>query len=342
MKVLIGGQIEKGGTVNFCVKAFRTLGVEVVVVNYNEYFHLSFVNRVVNKFLKTPWYFGVGVLNSVLIEKTEKFSPDFVLLFKPVFIFPKTVEKMKKITKVFSWYPDFILFTKTASTLFFQSIPLYDAHFSFNFENAEELKKLGVKNSFFLPCAFDPDCHAPSKILEKEKTESGSDIVFVGTYAKERRSEYLERLCGDGYDIKIYGNGWEGHPKNSCLWRNGCIRSKTLHCRDMSKTLSLSKVVVAFVRDHNKETLACRTYEIPACGAFMLHQRTSKIGEVLEEGKEAEFFSSYEEMRKKIDFYLKNEDLRKEIAERGKNRVLREDLFIHRIEKIFEVFKELG
>ncbi len=58
----------------------------------------------------------------------------------------------------------------------------------------------------------------------------------------------------------------------------------------MSRVLNASKITLSFIREHNKETLACRTYEIPVAGGFMLHQRTEKTGEALEEDKEAVFF----------------------------------------------------
>lgn len=341
MKVLIIGRNAKGGTEYSVFKAFLSAGVDAEFVDSDKYFKQSILCRIFNKLRKTPKYLGAGRLNKFVINKVKEFSPDFILFLKPILIYPKTVTELKKYTKVFSWYPDYIKFTKTSSVDFLNSIPLYNCHFSFNFANAGELEKRGAKKSFFLPCAADPDIHAPVSISEKEKEKFGADVVFVGTYANEKRSEYLERLCNDGYNIKIYGDGWKKHPKNSCLWKRKCIQSKALYCEDMSKVLNASKITLAFVREHNDETLACRTYEIPATGGFMLHQRTAKTAEALEEDKEGVFFSSYEEMKEKIDFYLKNEDKRKEIIKNGRERIMHEDLFIHRIRYIVEVFEKL-
>lgn len=341
MKVLFGGEIKKDNTDNFVFNAFKQLKIEVELVDSSEYFKISFLNRVINKFRKTPYYFGVKSFNERLIEKTKKFQPDFILLIKPILILPKTVSKLTKITKVFSWYPDYVLFPKTCSTYFYQSIPLYDCHFSFNFENSKELLKFGAKKSIFLPCAADLTCHYPVLASPEEAKNLGADIIFVGTYADEERVWYLEKLCQEGYDIKIYGNSWEKCPKNYCLVKKGYIQFKAVCCEEMSKVFNASKIVLSFVREHNKETLACRTYEIPASGGFMLHQRTAKTDEVFKEGEEAEFFGSYGEMKEKIDFYLKNENLRKKIIQKGRERVLLENLFIHRVQYIIEVFKQL-
>jgi len=341
MKVLIVGKKIAGSSSFLSFKAFQEISINVQILCSNGYSSESLINRIFNKFCDTPEYWGTKNFNEAIIKKTKEFMPDFILFFKPILISPSTITELKKYTKVFSWYPDYIPFHKTASVDFFNSIPLYDCHFSFNFANVEELKNKGAKLSFFLPCAADPDYHKPVGVSDQERKELGADVVFVGTYAKEKRSEYLERLCQDGYNIKIYGDGWENHPKSSCLWQKNYIQSKSFYGEGMSKVLDASKITLAFVREHNKETLACRTYEIPAAGGFMLHQRTAKTGEALEEDKEGVFFSTYEEMKEKIDLYLKNENLRKEIIKNGRERVLKEDLFIHRVQRIIEVFNGL-
>jgi len=344
LKVLLGGDAAyKAGSEIFIFNAFNQLNVETRLVDFSEYFRLSFLNKAFNKFRKVPCYWGVDPLNKALIEKTKEFRPNFVLLMKPIHVLPETVKELKKIAKVFSWYPDYVLFPKTCSTYFYKSIPFYDYHFSFNFENAKELKKRGAKESLFLPCAADLSCHYPVKVSPEEAKKIGADVVFLGTFAQEERFFYLEKLCREGYNVKIYGGSWEKCPKDSCLIKNGCIQFKVVNCEEMSKVFNASKIVLSFVRSHNKELLGCRTYEIPACGAFMLHVRTEKTSEVFKEGEEADFFSSYEEMKNKIDFYLKNDELRKKIAAAGYQKIISGGcLFIDRVKVIIDVFNNLG
>ncbi len=185
MKVLIIGRKTTGNTSAISFKAFQELGISTELLCSDDYFSESLANRIFNKFRRVPKYWGIEPFNEAVVKKAEEFKPNLILFFKPIYFSPSTIIKLKKITKVFSWYPDYIPFPKTASVDFFDSIPFYDCHFSFNFMNVEELKKKGAKISFFLPCAADPDCHTPVGVSTEEKKELGADVVFIGTYAKE-------------------------------------------------------------------------------------------------------------------------------------------------------------
>ena len=327
LKILLVGDASPQDRIIFYRNAFKRLGCEVEILNTRGIYKVSFLNRVLNRFVfKTPIYFGTKKLNLTVIKKAEENKPDFILFFKPAYIYPSALLKIKSYgIKIFSWYPDDIFYSKNSSRFFYKSISLYDCHFSTKSFNIKELIDFGAKKAIFLPHAVDLSCHHPVKVSAAEKEQLGADIVFIGTYADDKRNDYLERLCQDGYDIKIYGNGWHKHPKNSCLFKKGFIKFKDAYCEDSSKIFNASKIILAFLRKHNRDAQTGRTYEIPACGAFMLHERTDEAMAIFEEGREVDFFESYEELKKKINFYLSHEEKRNEIARRGYFKTLTPD-----------------
>jgi spore maturation protein CgeB len=97
--------------------------------------------------------------------------------------------------------------------------------------------------------------------------------------------------------------------------------------------------------DQGDETTT-RSFEIPACGGFMLHERTPELLEFYEEGKEVAAFGSVEELASKIDHYLAHPEERHAIARAGYARCvpaysyddrMKEILHYHQIHSIAQV-----
>ena len=69
----------------------------------------------------------------------------------------------------------------------------------------------------------------------------------------------------------------------------------------------------------------------------MLAERTDEHLSYFEEGKEAEFFSSINELIDKVKYYLSHEDQRIQIAQSGRNRCIHSGYtYKHRLKEIFE------
>ena len=64
-----------------------------------------------------------------------------------------------------------------------------------------------------------------------------------------------------------------------------------------------------------------RSFETPACGAFMLAERTEEHQEFFQEDRESVFFDSIDELVDKVRYYIKHEPQRIQIARAGYERV---------------------
>jgi spore maturation protein CgeB len=60
-----------------------------------------------------------------------------------------------------------------------------------------------------------------------------------------------------------------------------------------------------------------RTFEAPACGAFLLNERTPEHLKLLEENRDAAYFSSKAELVEKVRYYLWRENERERIRRSG-------------------------
>ncbi len=345
MKILLVGENFRGAVLESIYNNLIKLGVSAEMINTHDFFKVSFLNRVLNKLLRVPHYFGPGVkkINEIVLRRTLKGGFDFILFMKPILIYPETILEIKKYSKIICLSMDKISYSKVNSDYFYSSLPLFDL-FLFN-SSADDIKRakneFGAKKTYFLPFTADSNCYHPVEIPSVDKKKFGVDIVFIGTYAKnEKRVEYMERLCQEGYDVKMYGNNWNKLPWNSCLRRKNKIVSGNTPCEKMAKVIGVSKIILAFMREQINEPIACRTFEIPLCGGFMLHQKTKEAEEFLLPDKEAVFFDSYEEMKNKIDFYLQHPKLRDKIAKAGHRKILNcGTLNVDQVKKMVEILK---
>ena len=78
-----------------------------------------------------------------------------------------------------------------------------------------------------------------------------------------------------------------------------------------------AKIALGLLRSANRDRHTMRTFEIPACGAFLCAQRTDEHEELFREGTEAVFFNDPDELKSQITRYLDDEDARTRIAAAG-------------------------
>ena len=84
-----------------------------------------------------------------------------------------------------------------------------------------------------------------------------------------------------------------------------------------------------------------KTFEIPACGGFMLTKRTEDQLEFFPEDIGAVYFSTEEELIEKIRYYLKNEDKRNSIAAKGLE-IANSHRYSDRMQTVMDRYKQLA
>lgn len=258
--------------------------------------------------------------NSQIIEKINSTYYDIVWIDKGVTIFPETLQYIKKKspkTLLISYSPDNMALRHNQSQQYLECIPLYDHIITNKSYILEDMRKLGAKDIRFVNNSYESTFHYPRTLTSEDYKEIGGDIGFVGAWEKER-SESILYLAQHGLNVRVWGGGkW---LKYKGMYPNLTIEDKGLYSESYSKSFQAFKISLCFLRKINFDLQTTRTVEIPACGGFMMAERTSEHQAMFEEGKEAAFFSTNEELLEKCKYYLFHEEERKQIATAGLKR----------------------
>ncbi|WP_166332531.1 CgeB family protein [Sphingobacterium chungjuense] len=321
MKILSVGSFN--GLSNTCLHrnwALTEIADEIDMVNIREK-PTSWLYRVANKLFQkgvsVPLPDDSNANKQILkfVQKSVNTPYDIVWVDKGLMINASTLRKIKKInpkTSIVSYSPDNMVLRHNQSVNYLEGIPLYDIHFTTKSYVIDELKRLGAKRVVFTNKHYEHTFHYPRNLSSEEIERLGGDVGFIGMWEQERCDSILF-LAKNGIKVKVFGGGkWQDYKDVENLEVLPAVYSE-----DYSKALQAFKISLCFLRKINADLQTSRSMEIPACGGFMLAERTSEHLTLFSEGKEAEFFSSNEELLQKCHYYLKHDNERTQIVDAG-------------------------
>ena len=263
----------------------------------------------------------VGI-NQKIREQAKKDPPDCLWILKVPTLWPSTLRYVRKNCpdcKIVFYSEDDMFAHHNRTRFFDRCIPYFDVIFTTKSYNAnpEELPVLGARKVVFVDKAYHKERHNPYP--PEEGAAFGAPVGFIGTFENERAASMLH-LAKNGIPVRIWGSHWpeswlSKHP-------NLKIEGTSLYGEDYPRALCATLINLAFLRKANRDQQTDRSMEIPACGAFMLTERTPEHLRLFEEGKEAEFFDTDEELLEKVNYYLQNQNLCKVIGQAGRERCI--------------------
>ena len=261
-------------------------------------------------------------VNRRILDAIENFSFDVIWIEKGNMVWPWTLRKIRKYaaaTKLISCSEDDMYATHGHSLWYRVGLRYYNMVFTTKMYNLEELKLFGAKQINLFLDSYDEKNHKPVSLTPKERERFACDVGAIGAFEKER-AESMLYLAEHGIKVSVWGGNWE---KMVNLHPNLQIKNEFLFGENYSKAICATKINLNFLRKINRDEVTSRSVEIPACGGFMLGERTKRHLDFFEEGKEAEFFHSNEDMLQKVKYYLENPEEREKIARAGRERCLK-------------------
>src|SRR5262249_50433784 len=145
-------------------------------------------------------------------------------------------------------------------------------------------------------------------------------VVFVGHYEDDGRLDCLQALFKESIKLRLFGTGWTKENMGDLYDSLGPVRP--VYLDEYVKALCCAKLCLSFVSKLNRDSYTSRTFEIPACRAVLLSERTDDVHLFYKDDEEAVFFSSPEEAVRKARILLADEEMRLSIAEGGYKRCI--------------------
>lgn len=313
-----------GANDNSFVSAFRRLGHSTRVVSDEIFFPVGWTSarlKALRRVLTKPI---IREFQAAFRREAADFSPDLVFVFKGAFIDGRTLRAAKAAGAVaVNFYPDIGL--SDAGPYVLDALPFYDWIFNTKSFRVDEMRaKLGMAHVSFMPHAFDPEVHRPVDLDAFAKENYRCDASFIGTWTPKKEKMLLD-VCSalPNVRLKIWGRYWERAGPGISRFVTG----REVTGLEYAKAIRASRISIAILVERmpgfpQGDLTTARTFEIPASGGFMLHERTDEARGFFEEGRECAMFAGSAELVEKLRYYLAHDEERKAIAEAGFRRAI--------------------
>ena len=272
--------------------------------------------------LLTPRIFA---FNRAILETAERMRAQVVWIEKGTEVFPRTLRALRRDPSrilVYHNTDDWKARTRLHQLhwrFLLRGLRVYHLHFTSNLHNVKEFQELRLPSVHHMELAANPVYPEPEPVPAAERRALGAEVGFIGHWepATERA---LRRVAEAGLALKIYGPAWDRADLSGAL--GAAVQGRPVIGLEYMRAILSFDVNVGIVSKWNRNHTASRTFQIPALGAFLLHERNEVVTELFREGVEAEFFGSDDELVEKCRYYVAHPDERARIAEAGKRRCI--------------------
>ena len=322
LKVLYVGDLWEGSTALHRMQALAALGARIVPVDTlppaAQKAQGRFHRRVQRRLFGPPDLAGA---NDAIRRLAARERPDLIWVDKGVTIDPATLREARSASGcvIAGYSPDDMMNPGNLCRRYVRGLPEYDVYFTTKSYGVEDLERLGAREVRFVGNAYDPRTHRPVVLDGERRRALGGPVGFVGMWERERAAS-IGRIAAAGVPVRVWGGGWERWRCDAPSLR---VEPRPVFADEYAQALCAFDINLCFLRKANRDLQTTRSIEIPACGAFMLAERTDEHRELFEEGREAEFFGDDDELLDKIRFYLARPALREAIARAGLERCVR-------------------
>jgi spore maturation protein CgeB len=318
MKILYTGPLVPGDTCELRRHALERLGHETIAVDSVPFVERQGLARRVERRLR------LGPLvreYHAALEAALAQRPDLLWVDKGIFVLPALLDaaRAQGVRWLVHYSPDNYLLQQNASRHLWRGLARYDVVVTTKRSNTGLLATMGARRVLLSGNAFDPPMHRPVELAESERAALAADVSFIGRWEPDRE-RLLDAIAALPIRLRVRGPGWE--RVRSRLLRPKC-EPGAIYGEDYVKAIAAAKVNLGLLSVVAGDAITQRSIEIPACGAFMLAERTGEHRLHFVDGEEAVFFDRSDDLVRKVQQWVAADDERARIAAAGRARCLR-------------------
>lgn len=303
------------GLERFYENAFRFLGYEVRIAGIKEGITAleDSRDRIRQRIARIRYDgFPPDLKAEHLHDLARALKPYLTVVFRGERLRSETIEILDQSSEAgcINIYPDdpFVIPGSSAVQMF-DSFRAYSKVFTFSRTLVPVFYQLGARCVEWLPFAYDPQVHAAPR---PPMPPTIFRVSYFGTWGPVQE-KWMKPLIP--YGIRIFGPGWSRRTLSADVrarWMKGHGTG-----RKMAAAIARSTVTINMTRGEHGCGHSMKTFEIPACGGFMLTNWCEEQALFFQDGKECVFFNTVEEMLDKAAYYLRNDGERERIRAAG-------------------------
>ncbi|HZN26278.1 MAG TPA: glycosyltransferase, partial [Burkholderiales bacterium] len=280
-----------------------------------------------------------------LVENARQFSPELLLVFKGTFVSADALRRLRALgIRTYCFYPDVSFLAHGPQIP--KALPEYDWIFTTKTFGLTDMKEqLGVTRASLIHFGYDPDLHRPVPLSKSDRARFECDVSYIGTWSAKKESLLADLLSQRPHlRLRVWGSQW-WRSKSPVLAK--AIGGHHVLGEDFVRAIRGSRINLSIMSEARQgsskgDQVASRTFSVPACEAFVLHERTDEVLKFFREPEEIVCYGSFDELVSKIDRYLPDERERSAVAVRARDVVRARHSWDARILEILERHEALS
>ncbi len=285
--------------------------------------------------------FGARSYNAAIASAVDTATMDLLLLVKGSYVDPAVLAHCRRAgTTSALFYPD-VYFDVAADKVERRLIADVDLLFTTKAFHLGYLDTLrGPGRTHLIHHGYSPLVHRPHHPLS-DPAGYLYDIAYIGN-PDATKLAWLTEIARRFPDRRmiVAGDRWAQLAQGTPL--DGRTSQGRITGDLMAEIIQRSRVSLAIHASPDgpegwRDGVSTRTFEIPACGGFMLHEDNPELRALFVPGAECGVFTSLDDLCEKVAYYLAHEDERVAIAERGHARCVPAYSYYERAREMLEV-----